>query len=422
MTGFTLNVVYNYWEGDNPITNGKVQYPKKHFWDIEEFIKLYINSFSGQGDKITVKSNKIADVYENPNQKYFYFIGHATMNIDEIIEDDLIISDEIKKCLRLCDNFNIVFLTHHEPDDENGFIRLNNWDLPKNQIYIINNNHKLAEYVNKHNSKIKVHSAMYLPVVVSESLRELGGTEFSTGEKEKFFMSFNRVPKIHRYSFLAFMMKNNLLYDTNWSLIPVYFVNFNCNSYNKIFELGECENYVEEIDTLNKLKRKISDHESTELSFDDNNRITVLNPKYAKALVPPEMPLNYENSYVNIVTESNFLDKENVIQITEKSFKPFFYYQFPIILATHHHTKSLKEKYGFDFFDDIIDHSYDNEMDQKKRFSMFVKEVKRLHDNKESLIEFYNNNQHRFEENKKKVINIKNNISDYLFIRSLSNS
>jgi hypothetical protein len=131
MTGFTLNVVYNFWEGDNPIPNGKFQYPKKHFWDIEEFIKSYINSFSGEGDKIAVKSNKIADVYENPNQKYFYFIGHATMNIDEIIEDDLIISDEIKKCLRLCDNFNIVFLTHHEPDDENGFIRLNNWDLPK---------------------------------------------------------------------------------------------------------------------------------------------------------------------------------------------------------------------------------------------------------------------------------------------------
>lgn len=422
MTGFTLNVVYDYWEGNNPISNGKGIYPNKHFWDIEDFINLYINSFSGVGSKITVKNNKISDVYENPNQEYFYFIGHATMNIEEIMEDDLIISTEIKKCLSLCKNFNVVFLSHHESDNENGFILLNNSDLPKNQIYVINNNHKLPEYVNKHNSEINVHSAMYLPVVVAESLKELGGTEFSTEKKEKFFMSFNRVPKIHRYSLLAFMMKNNLLPDTNWSLIPVYFVNFNCKTYDEIFELGESENYIEEIDTLNKLKLKISDHESTELSFDENNRITVLNPKYAKALLPPEMPLNYKNSYVNIVTESSFLDKENVVQISEKSFKPFFYYQFPMILATHHHTKSLKEKYGFDFFDDIIDHSYDNEMDQKKRFNKFVKEVKRLHDNKESLIEFYNNNQHRFEENKKKVISIGNNISDYLFIRSLSSS
>jgi hypothetical protein len=55
----------------------------------------------------------------------------------------------------------------------------------------------------------------------------------------------------------------------------------------------------------------------------------------------------------------------------------------------------------------VIDHSYDNELDQKKRFSLFVKELKRLNDNKENLIEFYKNNQHRFEENKNKVIKIK---------------
>ncbi len=72
-----------------------------------------------------------------------------------------------------------------------------------------------------------------------------------------------------------------------------------------------------------------------------------------------------------------------------------------------------------DFFDDVIDHSYDNESDQKKRFSLFTKELKRLNDNKENLIEFYKNNQHRFEENKNKVIKIGYLNSDYLFMRSL---
>ena len=44
---------------------------------------------------------------------------------------------------------------------------------------------------------------------------------------------------------------------------------------------------------------------------------------------------NLEKKFKDVNLElSNFLDKENVIQITEKSFKPFFYYQFPIILAT----------------------------------------------------------------------------------------
>ena len=121
------------------------------------------------------------------------------------------------------------------------------------------------------------------------------------------------------------------------------------------------------------------------------------------------------------MTETKFLDEDNVVQISEKSFKPFFYYQFPMILATHHHIKSLKEKYDFDFFDDVIDHSYDNEPNQKKRFNMFVNELVRLHKNKEKIIGFYENIQERFEENKKKVIEIGKNNSDFIFIKSLTN-
>jgi hypothetical protein len=217
------------------------------------------------------------------------------------------------------------------------------------------------------------------------------------------------------------MLKNNLLDDTNWSLIPNYFVVYDFENYSKIFDLDDFKYYENEIQVLNNLKLKISDYEKTELSFNERNEITVLNPKYKNILLPPEIPENYINSYVNLVTETKFLDNENVIQISEKSFKPFFYYQFPMILATHHHIKAMKDKYDFDFFDDVIDHSYDNEPDQKKRFNLFVNEVKRLHDNKENLIEFYRNNQVRFEINKNKVISIMNNESDYIFFRSLIN-
>jgi len=262
---------------------------------------------------------------------------------------------------------------------------------------------------------------MYLPVVVSSTLYNLSGTKFSFDKKERFFMCFNRGPKTHRYSLLVFMLKHNLLDESNWSFIPNFFFIYDFENYNQIFDVDETKNYGKEIKTLNELKLKISDYEKTELSFDDNNEITVLNPKYKNVLLPPEIPENYINSYVNLVTETKFFDNENVIQISEKSFKPFFYYQFPMILATHHHIKAMKEKYDFDFFDDVIDHSYDNEPNQKKRFKLFVNEVKRLHDNKENLIEFYRNNQLRFEINKHKVISIMNNDSDYTFFRSLIN-
>lgn len=421
MTGINLNVVYDCWDGNNPILNGKTHYPTNHFWDIEEFVNTYVNSFSNLQNRIITKSCKISEVYENPNQKYYYFICHAAIDIDQIILDNKIITDEIKQCLLLCENFNLVFFSHHESDNENGFKLLNTSDLPKKQIYLINNNYKLNEYVNKHNSQIKIYSVMYLPVVVSFSLRNFGGTEFNFDRKERFFMCFNRGPKIHRYSLLVFMLKNNLLNDSNWSLIPINFPSYDFENYNEIFDIDEITNYEDEIKILNELKLKISDYEKTELSFSDNNEITVLNPKYKNVLSPPDIPQNYINSYVNVVTETKFLDSENVIQISEKSLKPFFYYQFPMILATQHHIKAMKEKYGFDFFDDVIDHSYDNEPNQKKRFKLFVNELKRLHDNKENLIEFYRNNWRRFERNKNKVIAIVNNDSDYTFFKSLVN-
>jgi hypothetical protein len=79
----------------------------------------------------------------------------------------------------------------------------------------------------------------------------------------------------------------------------------------------------------------------------------------------------------------------------------------------------LKEKYDFDLFEDIIDYSYDNEKDPRKRLFMFVDEVKRLNSMKDEIINFYKNNQERFELNKIKVTNILQDDTDYKFFKSL---
>jgi hypothetical protein len=128
-----------------------------------------------------------------------------------------------------------VFFSHHESDNEDGFKILNNSDLPKKQIYLVNNNYKLNEYVNEYNSQIKIYSVMYLPVVVSSTLYNLSGTKFSFDKKERFFMCFNRGPKTHRYSLLVFMLKHNLLDESNWSFIPNFFFIYDFENYNQIF-------------------------------------------------------------------------------------------------------------------------------------------------------------------------------------------
>jgi len=61
------------------------------------------------------------------------------------------------------------------------------------------------------------------------------------------------------------------------------------------------------------------------------------------------------NSYVDVVTETSH---ELLPFMTEKSVKPFYSLQLPIILGYTGIIKDLRDM-GFDVFDDIIDHSYD---------------------------------------------------------------
>jgi len=72
-------------------------------------------------------------------------------------------------------------------------------------------------------------------------------------------------------------------------------------------------------------------------------------------------------------------------------------------------------------FDDLINHEYDNEPDNKKRFKMFVQEIERLHSNKENVINFYKQNTDRLIENHKKVIDLYNSKKDIEYFNSLIN-
>jgi hypothetical protein len=90
------------------------------------------------------------------------------------------------------------------------------------------------------------------------------------------------------------------------------------------------------------------------------------------------------------------------------------------MVASQHHIKKMKELYGLDFFDDIINHGYDDEPDHKKRLSMIADEIERINNNKENFIKFYRDNQDRFEKNKQKIINLLDFINkDYDFFKNL---
>jgi len=427
-----FNLVYDIWDDESgiPYPNLKLKFPHLQMNDPDNLILHYQDDASFDF-KFKKKKCKLHEVIENPNQNYYYIISHGGINAHEMFIDERNhnnvfklnpLDEHIIEFVKKYDNFYIMFLTEHEPDNEKSFKVINEYmvenDIQTKKIFIVNNNSKLNEYKQKYSSDINVYKLNFIPHSSTKVLVKMKGCEFVENKKGKFFMCFNKSPKVHRYALLCLLKNKNLLNNINWSLVPTWNSEPKKDFYNKIFNNYEKFNYRNEIEYFYNIKIKRSEYEENKGWFNEFREIN--REEFPIWLHNPELMENYESSYINIITESMFLDENNNIHISEKSFKPLFYYQFPLILGTYGHIKKMKELHDFDFFDDLIDHSYDNEPNQTKRLLMFVDEIKRLNNIKNDITNFYKNNKNRFEENKRKVIKILSIVDDdYKFFESL---
>lgn len=419
-----LNLVYDNFDDytEEPIPNIALEYPNRRLCDSSNLIKHFIDDTSHK-EKFRQRICAMDEVYNNPSLNYYYIINHGGEMICDFFENDMVpFNNQVINCLVNCSNFYVMFLTEHEPDCEESFKKILDFvkenKINEKQIYIVNNNYKLPEYKEKYQSQINVHTIRFVPHSSTKVLENVGGCEFKEIKEGKFFQLFNKSPKIHRYALLCFLKKYNLLDEINWSLVPGYDCRPIESYYYPLFSKEDRDMLNEEMLYFNDLHFKKSDYEIEKDWF--NKFSEVNNKNFPIWMHTPEYPKNYENAYVNIITESMFLDVNNNIHISEKTFKPFYYYQIPLILSTHNHIQMTKLKYDLDFYDDIIDHSYDNEMDQRKRLDMFVNEIKRLSENKQMVIDFYKKNKERFIHNKQKIVDILKIVDqDFLFFKSL---
>lgn len=81
------------------------------------------------------------------------------------------------------------------------------------------------------------------------------------------------------------------------------------------------------------------------------------------------------NSYINFITETTV--SNTVTFISEKTFKAFRSGQLPIWLGSPNTVKYIRDL-GFDVFDDIINHSYDQEPNWHTRIDIIHQEIDRL--------------------------------------------
>jgi len=132
----------------------------------------------------------------------------------------------------------------------------------------------------------------------------------------------------------------------------------------------------------------------------------------------PENPIYsvIKNSLFGLITETAYHsswdpDVWKEFFISEKTFSCFSLFQIPIIIGQPGSVKWLKE-HGFDMFDDLIDNSYDLELDPDKRYIKAIDQLEKFRSS--NIRTLFNNNRDRFIYNRENLIKIHNMFSKKL--------
>jgi hypothetical protein len=424
-----IKLVYDNWDNGKPIPNGEkntIGLHKSYFQsgentDINDLLTALKN------DGYEIENIRLEDVDENA----LYIVYHHCLPKQLVGLDRWILSNEVEEKIRT-KNLKILFLNLHESFDrmELQLKKLQNFiikqNLPEENFYVLNNNSKLYDIKNKLQTKINVFKTNWL-------IEYMGLTNLKNikiiANKKFLFLLHNRVPKSHRVSLLVLLKKFDLLKEDiiDWSLPypQMPYLNPLCSTHlpsglnldsvrnvNKFFidiHSKELRPIYKELIT----KPKLSYYENDKNWFD--NIDDAHNSAYWNEVK------TFEESYINIITESHYHEADT--HISEKTYRPFYCFQLPIFLATHKHIAKLREEHpALHLFDDLINHSYDNEYDDTKRLEMVANEIKRLSENKNTIYNYYIQNETKLIENRNYIEAFINNKTTLNYFKSLINN
>lgn len=214
--------------------------------------------------------------------------------------------------------------------------------------------------------------------------------QYTDANKHNGFLSLNNSCRIHRVYLLTKLLDRNLSLD-NCSFL------FSTGTpkgwkYNKdVFK--DC------LDSL--LQNNIITNESYDKAF-NYNLPKILDYDNRNGVYIYNELTNLYDTILNLVTENltgmtgGDISKDKIYTFTEKTIKPFIAKQIPLFFALPGHLNVLREL-GFDLFDDLIDNSYDTELNPTKRLDLILDELEKLL--KIDLVDFKTKNKIRFDNN-----------------------
>jgi len=331
---------------------------------IEDSNKLDVKSFCEYLDTnkdinvLVCNIDIFKECYTIPNS-YFSHISKKYPYIKFIVSSDETFFNYTKKEYNHQNVFYII----------NGII--NPYSFSKDLNYITN----LTSYYILNN---------YLQEDYNNFIKRLFYTTFNL-VKDKKYNFYNGVHKPHRLKSYELIKKNNLLDEGYFSYADFAYLSKN-NEYNQEFI-----DFLE-LKTEKEYKNYLSNFEIPLLYDSEESDPNVFIP----FLTPPQTSLQ---SYISITTETFFNEGEfakNLV-FSEKSFKPFYGFNIPLIIGQPTSLKYLKDL-GFDLFEDFFDlEPVYSKSEIFKQFDKNLKKIKQM--SKSDIHKFYINNINRITTN-----------------------
>ena len=181
------------------------------------------------------------------------------------------------------------------------------------------------------------------------------------------FSCLNSVPRMHRIILLNELHRQSLINDIQLSFW--YTTQNHSKNYfsNNNYFLTDKEMYADE---FSYFMENVAD--KCPILLDDGAVGDIQDPNKYTADYSIDS-IAYKDTALNIITETTVTQQF----FTEKTFKAIYAKQFFLLLSAPNSIDRLRT-FGFDVYDDIIDHSYDKESNLVKRINMIANEIARL--------------------------------------------
>lgn len=177
----------------------------------------------------------------------------------------------------------------------------------------------------------------------------------------KKFLNLNRRWRVHRPLFVAMLKVNNLLDSGYVSMAPA----------------DDNQDWERIWDRITYHEPDLSEHRDTIVNM-PALYLDTYDMHINQVRLTEDTDQYYLDTYFSIVTETNFYQEYGPgLFLSEKVFKPVGK-KHPFLVLGRPHTLKKFNEIGYRSFSEIIDESYDNETDDRKRMQMVVNETKRL--------------------------------------------